>query len=208
MTRESPSWVWVNEQIRKWMGIGSRTPTRLAINELSAETLFSFFEKHKDITFSKEGEPSNSGAHIVAYQKALNLLNGNANLQIDGFFGNNTKSAIQLFQRRHNLWWKNGIPWPETATAMIQALKLKLPKKEEMIKTPPVTPLKKAEKILSESGYTETGKVGEYKNTDLNTIIIIQWNTATTTERHRNLKETDFESRTVLLDKINKVLNP
>jgi hypothetical protein len=176
MSRETPN--WAKEQIRKWIDIWSRTDIRTAVDKLSTETLISFFEKNKNTRFSKEGHPDNSAAHIVAYQKALNLLNWNSALLTDGLFWNMTKAAIQSFQIKTKLDWTNGIPGPETATALIQELKMRFPLKNKMevITEPKNTPLENAQEYLAQEKFTKNPD-WSYTNPSWDYTIIIQWNT-------------------------------
>lgn len=207
MTEKEQFKPWVQDQIRKWLKLDKKVDIKAEITNLSAEFLLGFFKKHKDTKFSKEGKPENSAAHIVVYQKALNLVNNNINLSTDWVFGEYTKAAIQSFQKNNKLKGTNGIPWPQTATAMITALEKKIqPKNVEPPKVVPELPMQQAVKILAENGYHGTTTAWEYRNATHNTTIRIAWTKVEPIE-NKTLSKEDNEKRGVLIARITQVLN-
>ncbi len=113
---------WVQEQVKKWLEL-PWTDIKAELANLSKETLISFLQKNKDVIFSKTQSPENSAAHIIAYQKALNLLW--ANIEVDGIYGDWTRSALKEFQASPK-WgaaiMDDGIPGKNTANKLIAAL--------------------------------------------------------------------------------------
>ena len=94
---------WVQEQVKTWLEI-KNIDIKGSIDNLSKDTLISFFENNNNIKFSKEW-PNNSAAHIIAYQKALNLLD--IKVDTDGMFWPKTREALKKFQIKMTKWY----PW-------------------------------------------------------------------------------------------------
>lgn len=171
---------WVQEQVRTWLEIDKKINVKEAIDQLSTEALITFFEKHSTAKFSKKDPetPENSAAHIVAYQKALNLLG--IDVKIDGMYGSKTRDALIKFQTEQKIAKPNGIPGEKTVEKLIEALKWKLPKTvekpvpkvRETIEQPE-TPLEKVDKYLKGEGYTQDND-GNYIGPDKDFTITIQ----------------------------------
>lgn len=112
---------WVQEQVRKWLNLDKDMKTSL--DALRKEALISFLKANKNVVFQKGASPENSAAHMVVYQKALNLLW--TNIPVDGLYGPKTGGALKEFQQSDK--WGNaiksdGVPGSQTIAKLIKAL--------------------------------------------------------------------------------------
>ncbi|NRH20544.1 peptidoglycan-binding protein [Candidatus Gracilibacteria bacterium] len=171
---------WVQEQVRTGLDIDKKLDIKKAIDELSIEALITFFEKNATAKFSKEDPetPKNSAAHIIAYQKALNLLG--ISVGTDGIYGTKTRDALIKFQTEQKLAKPNGIPGEKTVEKLIEALKGKIPKPAEKpaVKVAEAvsvkeTPEQKIDTFLRREGY-DRDESGNYVNPDKDLTITIR----------------------------------
>lgn len=144
--------------------------------------LLHFLKKNSTAKFSKEDPetPQNSAAHIIAYQKALNLLG--ISVGIDGIYGTNTRNALIQFQKDQKLAKPNGIPGEKTVEKLIEALKWKLPKTVEKPATPkisevvklPETPEQKIDAYLTKNEWFTVDKDGNYISPDKDFTVTLR----------------------------------
>lgn len=153
---ESPRWdipEWATQQIRSGLKLDKNTDIRTALDALNLDYVTDFFKWEKDI-------PKNTAktAYAIAmYQKALSLL-GYSPIVVDGLYKmknpkseSETKKMIRKFQVAVSLT-EDGIPGPDTATKIYEALqklqKPNTPKLDTPIWKKIIKPVEKIEKEL------------------------------------------------------------
>lgn len=161
--KENPRWLdipWVKKQVQEWLDIKSGD-IKNELNNLQKDVVIKKLSELDFSWFNKRGTVEKSAAHIVLVQKALNLINGNDSLTVDGIYGTATRDAIQVFQdsdKWGNKITKDGIPWNNTKNKLIAALNDSAPAAptQDATSEAPVQKLNKAKTALT----SELNKLG------------------------------------------------
>ncbi len=132
---DSPKWLeipWVKEQVRKGLNIAPNKDVKAELKNLQKDVVIAKLRSLDFTWFNKWGTVENGAAHIAIVQTALNLINGNTALDVDGIYKwkwqegeSETQKAIRAFQSS-NKWWASivgdGIPGENTVKKLVAAL--------------------------------------------------------------------------------------